>query len=138
MIEVTRRYRFPAAHVLANPSFSDERNREVFGKCANPNGHGHNYEVEITVGGPVDEQSGLVIEREALDEAARDVVIEPFSHRMLNELEAFAGLVPTAEVIAQVIHDRLEPAVRKNSGAALVRVRVMETANNSFEVGRPL
>ena len=137
MIEVTRRYVFPAAHRLANPEFTPERNLEIFGKCANPNGHGHNYEVEVTVGGAVDEASGLVVDREMLDRSAEEAFLEPFGHRMLNELSAFEGLVPTAEVIADVIHDRLAPVVRERARAELVRVRVIETPNNIFEVGRP-
>lgn len=137
MIHVTRRYRFPAAHVLCQERFSDAENHRVFGKCANPNGHGHNYGVEVTVGGQIDPRSGRVIEPEILDEIFDAVVREPFSHRMLNELERFAGLVPTAEVIAQVIHDDLAPVVAARSAATLERIRVVETSRNSFEYGDP-
>jgi 6-pyruvoyltetrahydropterin/6-carboxytetrahydropterin synthase len=135
VIALTRRYRFPAAHVLRHPSLSEEENRRVFGKCANPNGHGHNYGVEVTVTGPIDPESGQLIPVELLDTIFDQTVREPLSHRMLNQLDRFQGQVPTAEVIASAIRADLEPAVAERSGARLVRVRVVETARNSFECG---
>jgi 6-pyruvoyltetrahydropterin/6-carboxytetrahydropterin synthase len=136
-VELTRCYRFPAAHVLARPSFSREENERIFGKCANPAGHGHNYGVEVTVSGAIDADTGRVAAPELLDEIFDDVVRQPFSHRMLNDLPRFADRVPTAETVAQVIYDDLGPAVAERAGAHLVRVRVVETARNSFEVGEP-
>jgi len=135
VIALTRRYRFPAAHVLRHPSLSERENRRVFGKCANPNGHGHNYGVEVTVTGPLDPATGRLIPVELLDEIFDEAVREPLSHRMLNRLDRFRGRVPTAEVIAAVIHRDLAPAVAERSGAQLARVRVVETARNSFECG---
>lgn len=84
MIELTRSYRFPAAHVLAREDWSAEANQRTYGKCANPGGHGHNYAVEVTVSGPVDAESGEVISRERLDALVDERVLARFSHRMLN------------------------------------------------------
>lgn len=135
MIRVTRCYRFPAAHVLFNPSFSDEKNRDVFGKCANPNGHGHNYGIEVSVAGDVDPETGQILPVEDLDAIFDERIRGPMSHRMLNDLDPFRGRVPTAEVIAQVVYDLLAPAVESRSGARLSRVRVVETPKNTSEVG---
>ena len=136
MIRLTRRYSFPAAHILANPAFSDEENCRIFGKCANPNGHGHNYDVEVTVTGPVDPETGQIVPIEYLDGLFDEVVRERFSHRMLNELERFDGLVPTAENIARVIHEDLGAAFDDPRGATrLAHVRVVETPRNAFEYG---
>ena len=89
MIEVTRRYDFPAAHVLASRQLRPEQNDRIFGKCANPNGHGHNYGVEVTVTGAVDPKTGQIVAPEALDRIFEDTVGEPLSHRMLNEVGVF-------------------------------------------------
>ena len=137
MIQLTRRYHFPAAHVLRHPSFSDAENACVYGKCANPAGHGHNYGVEVTVTGPVDEGSGRVIDPDLLDAIVEQRVLARFSHRLLNEDEAFADLVPTAENLARVIHGELAAPVARRSGARLARVRVVETRKNSFACGEP-
>jgi 6-pyruvoyltetrahydropterin/6-carboxytetrahydropterin synthase len=132
---VTRRYRFPAAHVLARRDFTPEQNRRTYGKCANPAGHGHNYGVEVTVTGPLDPRSGRIIEPEALDAIFEERVAARFGHRMLNEDRAFAELVPTAENLALVIHDELAPALERAGSARLTRVRVTETRRNSFVYG---
>ncbi len=135
MIALTRRYEFPAAHVLRHPSFSDEENRRIYGKCANPNGHGHDYGVEVTVSGPIDAKSGRIIEPDVLDAIFEERIHSRFAHRTLNEDEAFGGRVPTAENIAVAIHDALAPAIADHSAARLVRVRVVETRKNSFVYG---
>ena len=132
MIDVTRRYRFPAAHVLCQPALSDGENRRLYGKCANPNGHGHDYGVEVTVTGSVDPRCGSVVEPELLDAIFDERVRERFSHRHLNDDPLFATRVPTAENFAAAIYDRLASAVRERSGARLARVRVIETRKNSF------
>ena len=135
MICLTRRYAFPAAHVLRSEALEDAENERIFGKCANPNGHGHNYGVEVSVVGAVDEQTGQIVPIEDLDRIFDRSVRERFSHRMLNELEPFASCVPTAENIARVIHDVLAPEVAQATGARLVRVRIVETRRNMFEYG---
>ena len=135
MIELTRCYRFPAAHLLARPDLSQEENERLYGKCANPAGHGHNYGVEVTVTGPVDQASGEVMSRQRLDALVEEHVLRRFAHRMLNEDELFAERVPTAENIAIVVHRRLEEPVAAAGSARLARVRVLETRKNFFVYG---
>jgi len=135
VIALTRRYRFPAAHVLRHPSLSDAENRRTYGKCANPAGHGHDYGLEVTVGGEVRADDGRVADRDALDALVRERVLDRFGYRMLNDDPAFAERVPTAENIACAIHDDLAPRVAERLGARLLRVRVEETRKNSFETG---
>jgi 6-pyruvoyltetrahydropterin/6-carboxytetrahydropterin synthase len=132
---LTRRYRFPAAHVLAHPAFSPEENRRIYGKCANPAGHGHNYGIEVSVSGPLDPQTGRVIDPDALDAIFERQIAARFGHRMLNEDAAFAQRVPTAENVARVIHDELAPAIARVGTARLARVKVLETRRNSFVYG---
>lgn len=132
---LTRRYRFPAAHVLAHPSLSPEENHRIYGKCANPAGHGHNYGVEVCVRGPIEPHSGRVIDPDALDAIFERQIAARFGHRMLNEDAVFALRVPTAENLARVIHDELAPAIARAGAARLARVRVVETRKNSFVYG---
>jgi 6-pyruvoyltetrahydropterin/6-carboxytetrahydropterin synthase len=134
VIALTRRYRFPAAHVLASEHFSAEENARIYGKCANPAGHGHDYAVELTVSGPVDPRSGCIVSRERLDELVGERVLARFGHRMLNEDPAFRERVPTAENLCAVIHDELAPRIAE-TGARLVRVRLEETRRNAFTLG---
>jgi 6-pyruvoyltetrahydropterin/6-carboxytetrahydropterin synthase len=135
MIFVTHSYGFPAAHVLAQPAFSDDENRRIFGKCANPAGHGHDYRIEVTLSGPVDEESGQIINPGTLDEIFNQTIDERYSHRMLNDVPPFGALVPTAENIAIVIHEQLGAAVARRSTAEVARVRVIETQRNHVEYG---
>lgn len=135
MIALTRRYHFAAAHVLCHPTFSPEENERVYGKCANPAGHGHNYEVELTVSGPVNESTGSIVDWERLDALFEERVAARFGHRLLNEDELFRELVPTAENLARTIYDRLEAPLAAASSARLVQVRVNETRRNSFVYG---
>jgi 6-pyruvoyltetrahydropterin/6-carboxytetrahydropterin synthase len=134
MIALTRRYHFPAAHVLASPRLSAEENSRTYGKCANPAGHGHDYALEVTVAGPVDARSGRILPRERLDALVGERVLARFGHRMLNEDPAFRERVPTAENICAVIHDELAGPIG-GAGARLVRVRLEETRRNAFSLG---
>jgi len=135
VIAVSRRYEFAAAHVLRQPSWSDAENERVYGKCANPNGHGHNYGLEVTITGPVDPDTGQIIEPERLDEIVRRRVLERFDQRMLNEDALFQGVVPTAENIATAVHGQLAGAFTGRTGVRLLRVRVVETRRNHFDYG---
>ena len=137
MLEVTRRYKLPAAHVLANPSLSDAENTEIFGKCSNENGHGHNYEFEVTIAGPVDSKTGQILSSDRLDEIFGESIAERYSHRLLNECEAFDALVPTTENFAQIVYQDLAPALAREGSVRLVRVRLTETPRNFFEYGDP-
>jgi 6-pyruvoyltetrahydropterin/6-carboxytetrahydropterin synthase len=131
VIELTRRYGFPAAHILSQPSFSAEENLATYGKCANPNGHGHNYEVEITVTGPIDERTGRILSPDLLDRIFEERVESRFARRLLNDDEAFRDRVPTAENIALVLHEALADEVAKRSSAEVTRVKIVETRHNS-------
>ena len=136
MIALTRRYRFPAAHVLRHPGLSDADNARIYGKCANPAGHGHDYGLEITVAGEVDPASGQIVARDRLDALVAERVLDRFGHSLLNEDPAFAERVPTAENIALETFAQLAPAIAAlRPGARLVRVRLEETRKNSFETG---
>lgn len=129
-ISLTRRYRFAASHRLHSQKFSEEQNRQLYGKCSNPYGHGHNYVVEVTVGGPVDPATGMVANLGELDPFVEGRVIETFDHKYLNEeIPEFRAVVPTTENVCREIYRRLKsfPAAR------VERVRVEETSNNTFE-----
>ena len=131
MITVSRRYCFSAAHVLARADWSDDRNREVYGKCANPSGHGHNYEVWVSVRGEPDPRSGRLVPLETLDAIVAEKVIAPLDHRFLNkDVDVFRDAVPTAENIARYIWDALKGEI---APATLHRIRLVETRNNSVE-----
>jgi 6-pyruvoyltetrahydropterin/6-carboxytetrahydropterin synthase len=134
-MRLTRRYRFPAAHVLASPALGPEENRRIYGKCANPGGHGHDYGVEVTVGGPVDPRRGEIIDRGVLDALVEERVLRRFGHRLLNDDPLFRERVPTAENIARAIYERLEAAVAAAGSARLLAIRVQETRRNSFSYG---
>ena len=124
-----RRYRLCASHRLFCPEWDELRNQEVFGKCANPHGHGHNYTVEVLTGGAVDEGTGMTFDLAELDAVAVAQVLEPFDHTNLNLHPAFAARVPTSENFAIEIYDRLAAAL---PAGMLRQVRVEETPNNSF------
>jgi 6-pyruvoyltetrahydropterin/6-carboxytetrahydropterin synthase len=131
MIALSRRYRFSAAHVLARPDWSDARNREVYGKCANPAGHGHNYELWVTVTGSPDPATGMLLPAGLLDSLVDARITAVLDGRLLNrDVAAFGDEVPTAENIVRyawrTLAGRLAPA-------RLERVRLVETANNSVE-----
>jgi 6-pyruvoyltetrahydropterin/6-carboxytetrahydropterin synthase len=133
MIELTRRYRFPAAHVLRSPSLSDAENLQIYGKCATPRGHGHNYGLEVTVRGEVDERSGRIFPIDLLDEIVNTEVLERFGYRLLNDDPLFARAVPTAENIARALLRVLAAPVARRSRARVSRVRLIETRRNSCE-----
>ena len=129
MTRLTRSYAFSAAHVLARPDWSDERNREVYGRCANPAGHGHNYVLEVTLRGEVTPSVGRLVPIDQLDRLVREKVLNRVDHRFLNrELAEFEQQVPTAENIARFAWNALKG---ETSPAVLDRVRLVETSNNS-------
>ncbi len=131
MMYVTRREEFCASHRLHNPDWSEERNREVFDKCNNPHGHGHNYVVEVVVAGEVDPDTGYVVDLKRLKRVIREEVVERFDHKHLNyDCPEFADLVPTAENIARVIWVLLE---EKIPAGKLHCVRLYETERNIVE-----
>ncbi|WP_299491645.1 6-carboxytetrahydropterin synthase [Acaryochloris sp. IP29b_bin.137] len=125
---------FSAAHRLALPELSFEENCEIYGKCARPNGHGHNYHLEVTVKGEVDARTGMIVDLVALQNMVDDVVLEPLDHTFLNkDIPYFAEVVPTAENIAVYIAKLLrEPILQM--GADLHRIKLIESPNNACEV----
>jgi len=129
-ISLTRRYRFAASHRLHSAKLSEEENRRMYGKCNSPYGHGHNYVVEVTMGGLVDASTGMITNLGELDPFVEREVIEAFDYKYLNEdVEEFRTVVPTTENVCREIYRRLE----KYPGARLERVRIEETGKNSFE-----
>jgi 6-pyruvoyltetrahydropterin/6-carboxytetrahydropterin synthase len=138
VFRVTRQYRFAASHRLHSNSLSEEENQALYGKCNNPYGHGHNYVVDVTARGPVDEFTGRVLDVRLLDELVAREVLRPFDHRNLNtEVEQFEHLVPTSENLAGEICRRLQERWKEvfpGEWPRLEKVRIVETPRNIFEV----
>ena len=127
-----RRYMLSASHRLHTDLLSDEQNRAAYGKCNNPQGHGHNYTIEVLVGGDVRPETGMVVDLVALDKTVESKVIGRFDHANLNLDPLFATRVPTTENFCREVFGLLKNAV---PGAELEHVRVEETENNFFECG---
>jgi len=127
---LTRRYMFSASHRLHSDEMSDEENQATYGKCNNPYGHGHNYVVEVTVSGPVDDETGMVCNLVDLDGFVHNEILERYDHQNLNQLPEFAEKVPTTENLCIEIYDILK---RGFPMAHLDKVRIEETMMNSFE-----
>ena len=138
MMKLTRRYRFSAAHRLHTDALPEEENARLYGKCNNPYGHGHDYVLDVSVTGPLDGETGRIIDLEALDALVRREILEPFEHSNLNkDVAAFASVVPTTENVAVEIRARLERAWAGAFAAgqpALDRIRIYETKRNIFEL----
>jgi 6-pyruvoyltetrahydropterin/6-carboxytetrahydropterin synthase len=131
---LTIRTHFSAAHRLARPELSQEENETIYGKCARPHGHGHNYFLDVTVRGQIDRRTGMVCDLAALKKLVQDLVVEPFDHSFLNkDVPFFITCVPTAENIALHIADRLNQPVAE-IGAALHKIRLQESPNNAAEI----
>jgi len=130
---LTRRYMFSASHRLHSEAMSEAENAATYGKCNNPYGHGHNYTLEVTVSGPVDESTGMVCNLVDLDGFVQREILERFDHENLNTLADFAGTVPTTENLCIVVYDILQRGFQQ---AHLERVRFEETMMNAFEYWR--
>jgi 6-pyruvoyltetrahydropterin/6-carboxytetrahydropterin synthase len=134
----SRRYRFSASHRLHAPTLSDQVNRETYGKCNNPHGHGHNYWLEITVAGPIAPDTGFVVELPRLDAMVQRELLDRFDHQHLNQDATFAGaFVPSTENLAMEVERVLQTAVPNlaaHGQLRLVNVRIEETRNNSFDL----
>jgi 6-pyruvoyltetrahydropterin/6-carboxytetrahydropterin synthase len=127
MVRLSQRFEFSASHRLHNPRFSDEENRRKFGKCNNPHGHGHNYEVQVTLAGEPDQSVGVLIDVPAMERIVSSTVIDRFDHKNLNvETEEFRDLIPSVENIAMVIFRMLKPQFERQR-ARLASVTVWET-----------
>ncbi|TXI83183.1 MAG: 6-carboxytetrahydropterin synthase [Crocinitomicaceae bacterium] len=129
-MKVCRRETFNAAHRLFNPAFDDAKNEAIFGKCNNPNYHGHNYTLETWVDGEIDPETGYVIDLKILSDIVTEEVKEAFDHRNLNlDCPEFANLIPTAENIALVIWNKLRAKIDSKYS---LEVRLWETERNSI------
>jgi 6-pyruvoyltetrahydropterin/6-carboxytetrahydropterin synthase len=142
-MRVTRRYRFAASHRLYSAAFSEDENRELYGKCSNPYGHGHDYVLDVTAVGPVNPATGQVVHVPTLDRLVSEGVLRDFDHRYMNaDLGEFKTLVPTSENIIRVIEDRLTarwpeafpPEAFPSGGPRLEGIRLRETKRNVFEL----
>jgi len=129
-----RRYRLSASHRLHSDAFTEAENRAIYGKCNNPHGHGHNYVIEVVVGGEVDPATGMVCDLVELDSCVRKEILDRFDHTNLNTLSCFQNTVPTTENFNIEVHRLLSDAFKQ---AELISVRVEETSNNSFEYPVP-
>ena len=128
---ITRRETFSAAHRLFKPGLSDEENLKLFGKCSNPNWHGHNYTLEVIVAGEVDPETGFVMDIKELKEIIRDNIISKVDHKNLNlDTDFMKGKIPTSENIVISIWNELVDKITKGK---LYSVKLYETENNYFE-----
>jgi 6-pyruvoyltetrahydropterin/6-carboxytetrahydropterin synthase len=130
-VTVTRRLMFNAAHRVHNPALSDEENTRLFGKCNNPNWHGHNYTLDVSVRGPIDDRTGYVLDLGVLKRVAEERVVDKIDHKNFNlDVDFMRGVIPTSENIIVAIWRELVPAIRPGQ---LVRLVLWETPNNYVE-----
>lgn len=133
MIYLTRREQFSAAHRMFRPDWSDEKNFEVFGKCSNPNWHGHNYVLKVTVKGEISDDQGFVMNLEKLKKIIRERIIEKIDHRNINlDVDFMKDKIPTTENLVMAIWDQMKPTIEKE-GVSLHCIRIEETENNSVD-----
>jgi 6-pyruvoyltetrahydropterin/6-carboxytetrahydropterin synthase len=137
-MRVTRRYRFAASHRLHSTAFSEEQNRELYGKCSNPYGHGHDYVLDVTAVGPVNAATGLVVHVPTLDRLVSEQVLRDFDHRYLNaDVGEFKTMIPTSENIIRAIENRLAERWRDTFPGEWPRLQgigLRETKRNVFEL----
>jgi len=138
MMTLTRRYRFSASHRLHSASLSERENARVYGKCNNPFGHGHDYVLEVSVRGPLDDETGRIVDLETLDGLVRSEILDQFEHKNLNtDVPPFANAVPTTENVILEVRRRLAGGWTRAfpAGApSLAKVRIEETKRNTFEL----
>lgn len=133
MVYLTRRERFNAAHRLFRPEWSDEKNKEVYGKCSNPNWHGHNYILFVTVKGEINPELGYAVDLKTLSNVIQATIIDKVDHKNLNlEVDFMKGRLASTENMAIAIWEELEPEIRE-LGVDLYSIRIEETENNSVE-----
>jgi 6-pyruvoyltetrahydropterin/6-carboxytetrahydropterin synthase len=136
MLTITRSFDFCAGHRLYRPEWSDEKNTAVFGLCANPMGHGHNYHLDVTVTGAVDPETGMVMNLRTLKEVVTAEVIRDIDHRNLNtDVPWMKGVIPTTELLAQKIWERLYAVLGTHAPSAVLHEIVLqETPNNRVSI----
>lgn len=135
MIQLARRYRFAASHRLHSPQLSDEQNREIYGKCNNPYGHGHDYVLEVLLRGEPDARTGLLVPIGQLDEFVKRTVLADYDHKSMNDqIPAFRETPPTTENVAVEIRERLLRAWPFGEKPTFAGVRIFETRRNIVEL----
>jgi len=138
IVEISRREEFSASHRLHNPALGDEENRRLYGPCNNPNGHGHNYDLEVTVRGEVPAETGMVLDLNRLMALLREEIVQEVDHKHLNhDVPFLQGLIPTAENLAIAFWSRLEPRIEEFEGCTLHRIRLHESRGNFVEYRGP-
>lgn len=131
MLINTKQVTFSASHRLHNPNFTDEENLEIFDKCGNPNGHGHNYILQVSVIGQPDENTGYVIDLKKLKRILNEVILNKIDHKNLNiDVEFLKGVIPTMENIAVCIWNELEPHINEGK---LYKIKLYETPESFIE-----
>jgi 6-pyruvoyltetrahydropterin/6-carboxytetrahydropterin synthase len=125
---------FSAGHRIYNAEYSDEKNREIFGACSNPNGHGHNYTLEVHFSGPIDGETGMVLNLKEIKKVVEEEIISKLDHKNLNlDVDFMAGVIPTTENLAQKLFEVLDS---RFSGGLLSKVVLWETPSNRVEIDR--
>jgi len=133
MIYIKRRFHFSASHRVYNPSLSDEENYKVYGKCSNPNGHGHNYIMDVTLAGEIDPETGFVMDLTQLKKIVEEKIISKVDHRNLNiDVDFMKGVLPSTENVAVKFWQQIVGEIN-NSSRKLYSVKIRETVNNSVE-----
>jgi 6-pyruvoyltetrahydropterin/6-carboxytetrahydropterin synthase len=131
MVYLTRKEQFAASHRLFNPKFSEEKNFDVFGKCANPNGHGHNYDIEVTIAGVPDGETGMIMDLKKLSDIIKKELLEKVDHKHLNlDVDFLQGIIPTAENLAREFWNILEPKILSGK---LYSIILAESGRNIVE-----
>ncbi len=131
MVYITRKEHFSASHRLFNPQWSESKNFEVFGKCANPNGHGHNYDVEVTVAGIPPKETGMVIDLKKLADIINEEIVEKVDHKHMNlDVDFLEGVIPTAENMAIAFWKILEKKIPEGT---LYSIKLYESDSNFVE-----
>jgi len=138
IVELSRREEFCASHRLHNPELSSAENRRLYGICNNENGHGHNYEIEVTVRGAIPARTGMVMNLTDLMRLLRENVLPQVDHKHLNhDVPFLEGIIPTAENLVLALWDQIEPEVRRFEGCRLHRIRLHESRNSFVEYRGP-
>jgi 6-pyruvoyltetrahydropterin/6-carboxytetrahydropterin synthase len=133
MLYITRKFHFSASHKVSNPAWSDEENMRVYGKCANPNGHGHNYILEVTVAGETDPAIGYVMDLKELNELVENILINNIDHKNLNaDVDFLKGVNPTTENIIMQFWKQIDSKI-KNKNRKLHSLKLFETEKNAVE-----
>ena len=131
MVYLTRKEHFCASHRLFNPKFSDEKNFQIYGKCSYPHGHGHNYELEVTVVGTPDESTGMILDLKNLSDIIRREITKKVDHRYLNiDVDFLQGIIPTAENLVRAFWEVLNSSIPHSK---LYSIKLSETPNNYAE-----